>query len=349
MKYLKAAVFYGPKQLKLEERPIPSPKDREIVIKVDTSGLCPTDVKIYKYGSSSVKPPVILGHEFSGTVYSIGNKIEEFKEGDRVNVAADSYCGTCDMCKIGKENLCRDPLSFGYNVDGAHADYVLIPQRFVDKKGVFKAPDNVSLEITTLNEPLACVYHSLNQMGIAPDKKILIIGDGPMGLMHVFIAKLFGYTSITLAGLIDWKLKLGENLGATEVINSEKNRNLIEEAKKIAPEGFDQIVLSVVTSDLIKESLKIANKGGYVSIFAGVPSGSVTTNFDPNLIHYNEVSLIGSSGYTYSEYRKAFDIVVSHEYELSQLITHRFKLEEIKNAISEWEDKERSLKIMIKR
>jgi len=158
---VKAAVFYAPKQLKVEERPIPHPREREIVVKVDTSGLCPTDVKVYKYGSSLVKPPVVLGHEFSGTVYEVGDRVEEFREGDRVNVAADAYCGACDMCRIGKENLCRNPLSFGYNIDGAHAEYVLVPSRFIDNGGVLKVPANASLEVAALTEPLACAYHDM--------------------------------------------------------------------------------------------------------------------------------------------------------------------------------------------
>jgi L-iditol 2-dehydrogenase len=346
---LKAAVFYGPRDLRLEERDVPQVKDGEIVIKVDTSGLCPTDVKIYKSGSDSVKPPVVLGHEFAGTVHAIGSGVKGLKEGDRVNIPADAYCGSCLMCRSGKENLCTDPLSFGYQVDGAHADYVLIPKRFVDNGGVYKVPKNVSLEVISMAEPVACTYHDIIRLKVGPGKKLLVVGDGPMGLLHVLVAKAMGCDDITLAGLIDWKLKLGEEIGAKNVILSGSETKLQDEVKRVTPNGVDATALTVVTGELVPQALKATAKGGWVSIFAGVPKGDVMTTFEPNLIHYNEVSLIGSSGYTYPEYRKAFKIVLAHEPILARLVSHRFTLDKIIDAISIWGDKEKSLKIMIKR
>ena len=333
----------------MEERADPSAKEGEIVVKVDTSGLCPSDVKIYKSGSSSVKPPVVLGHEFAGNIQAIGKGVRGLKEGDRVNIPADAYCGKCQMCRSGKENLCTDPLAFGYQVDGAHADYIAIPRRFVDNGGVYKVPDGVSLEVMSMTEPVACSYHDIVGLRVGPGKKLLVVGDGPMGLMHVLAAKAVGCEDIALAGLIDWKLKLGEELGATTLIHSGSTTKLQDEVKKMAPDGVDATALTIVTSELVSQALSATIKGGYVSVFAGVPKGAVTTNFEPNLIHYNEVSLIGSSGYTYPEFRKAFEIVLSHGPELSKLVSHRFKLDEIMEAISVWEDKEKSLKIMITR
>ena len=346
---MKAAVFYAPRDLRLEERQVPSAKEGEIVVEVDTSGLCPTDVKIFKSGSSSVKPPVVLGHEFAGTVHEVGKGVEGLKEGDRVNIPADAYCGKCLMCRSGKENLCTDPLAFGYQVDGVHSDYVEVPRRFVDNGGVYKVPNGASMEVFSMTEPVACSYHDISALRVGPGKKLLVVGDGPMGLMHVVAAKACGCDDITLAGLIDWKLKLGEELGARHVIRSGASTNLPDEVKKSNPDGVDATALTIVTGDLVPQAINATSKGGYVSVFAGVPKGAVVTTFEPNLIHYNEVSLVGSSGYTYPEFKKAFEIVRSNQPALAKLVSQRFTLEKIMDAISLWEDKEKSLKIMIKR
>jgi len=347
--FLKAAVFYGPGKLILEERSIPQPSLGEIVVKVDTSGLCPTDVKIYKFGSQNVKIPIVLGHEFSGKIYSLPSDIISFKEGERVVIPADAYCGKCLMCISSKENLCFDTISFGYQIDGAHAEYVLIPKRFLDRGGVFKVPENISLEIMSMTEPLACAVHDIKLMKIDPSKRLLVVGDGPMGLLHVLVAKNFGCSEIVVVGLFDWKLKLASELGATHTINSQEIKDVKKEIKSLYQEGVDACALTVVTKDTIVQSLGSTIKGGYVSIFAGVPKDSVYTTLDPNIIHYNEISLIGSSGYTYEDFRIAFKIAINNESKLSRLVPHRFRLDDIHDAITAWEDKERSLKILLKR
>jgi L-iditol 2-dehydrogenase len=343
---MRAAVFHGIGDLRLEEREIPKPKEGEVVVKVDTSGLCPTDVRIYKFGSSLVKPPIVLGHEFSGSVYSIGALVD-IQEGVKVNVAADAYCGVCPMCQSGYENLCSQPLSFGYNVDGAHADYVLIPKRFVKKGLLFKVPNHIPMEEAAMTEPFACVMHSIKVSGTIFEKNVAIIGDGPMGILHALAAKLYGANEIILVGLTDWKLKLGEFFGASRIINA-KEHNVVESIGEYCKNGVDVTILTVVNSETFTEALKITRKRGYIIIFAGIPKGS-TFSFDPNEIHYNEISIMGSSGYTYKEYEEAFNLIANKNLQLSRLISHQFELSQIREAISKWEDKENSLKIILKR
>jgi L-iditol 2-dehydrogenase len=155
--------------------------------------------------------------------------------------------------------------------------------------------------------------------------------------------------SLLVVGLFDWKLKLASELGATHTINSQEIKDVKKEIKSLYQEGVDACALTVVTKDTIVQSLGSTIKGGYVSIFAGVPKDSVYTTLDPNIIHYNEISLIGSSGYTYEDFRIAFKIAINNESKLSRLVPHRFRLDDIHDAITAWEDKERSLKILLKR
>jgi len=347
---LKAAILYKPLSLEVKEIDIPQPKPGELVIKVDTSGLCPSDVKVYKYGGHNVKYPVILGHEVSGVVYSIGEGVEGFKKNDRVIVAADAFCGRCKMCRTGRENLCENPLSLGYNVDGAHADYMLVPRRFIERGGVIKVPDWMPLEPMAMTEPLACAIHSLNMMNVHYDDEVLIIGDGPMSLLHVTAAKAFGISKIAVIGIIDWKLKIAESLGATHTYyNSPDIEKTIENVKKDFPNGFAGISVTVVNEQTVNEALKLSSKGGRVVIFAGLPSNNSKYMIDSNIIHYNEIDLTGSSGYTYYEFELAYRLLLKEHESAMKIVTHKFKLEDIHEAIKAWDDKNSSSKILLKR
>ncbi len=344
---MKAAVFYAPNDLRIDDKEIPRPGRSEIVLKVEASGLCPTDVKIFRNGSSSVKPPVTLGHEFAGTVHEVGSDVEGVNENDRVNIPADAFCGVCRMCRTGHENVCEQMVSFGYNVNGGHADFVLVPKRFIDLRGIFSLPPNVDFETGSMIEPLACSLNTIDTMGTAPGKTVVVIGDGPMGLLHVALAKVYGADRIVLVGLIDWKLKLGQDIGATNLLNAKGDVvNGVLDITKGA--GADIVVVTAVMQDTIVQGLKMASRRGFISIFGGTPKG-VTVQFEPNLIHYNETFLTGHSGYTYAHYAKAAHIAASGKIPLSKLITHRFKLAQIHEAIKVWDDKEKSMKIMLGR
>jgi len=344
---MKAAVFYGPNDLRLEDKEIPKAGKDEVVVKVEASGLCPSEVRIYRNGSPSVKPPVTLGHEFAGQVYEVDSHVGSVKPRDRVNIPADAYCGKCRMCIRGHENICEQNLTFGYNADGAHADYVLIPRRFVDRGGIFPLPSHLDIEEALMTEPVACSLNTIETLGTGPGKTVTIIGDGPMGLLHVGLAKIYGADKVVLIGLIDWKLKLGQELGATDLVDAkgEPVKGVLEATNGI---GSDIVVITAVTPETIVQGLKMAARHGYVSIFGGTPTG-VTSQLEPNIIHYNELILTGNSGYTYAHYKTAAKIVASHMIPLKKLVTHRFKLERIHDAIKAWDDKEKSMKIILTR
>jgi len=344
---VRAAVFYGPNDLRVEEREIPVPRKSEIVIRIEVSGLCPSDVRIYRYGSSLVKPPVIMGHEFVGRVHEVGFDVQGIEEKARVNVAPDAYCGRCRMCRSGHENACENDLGFGYNLDGAHADYVVVPQRFVERGGVFPLADHADMEEVSMTEPLACSLNTIDSLGVKPGKTVTVIGDGPMGLLHVGLAQLYGADKIILIGLVDWKMELGRTLGATRVVNG-KGDTVKEVFDATGGVGSDIVVVTAVLPQTIADALRMVSRHGYVSIFGGTPKG-VKAEIEPNLIHYNEAFLTGNYGYTYEQYVKAAKIVTSKKIPLKKLITHRFKLQEIHGAIDAWDDKEKSMKIMLTR
>jgi L-iditol 2-dehydrogenase len=251
------------------------------------------------------------------------------------------------MCRDHHENLCEKPIAFGYQVNGAHADYVLIPKRFVDRGVVFPLLPSVDLEEASMTEPLACSLNTIETLGVRPGKTVAVIGDGPMGLLHINLAKLYGADRIILVGLVDWKLKLGQELGATHLISAREDT---VKATLAATEGAgaDIVIVTAVMKDTIVQGLKMASKRGYVSIFGGTPRG-VAVQFEPNLIHYNETFLTGNSAYTYAQYVSAGRLIASGKVEPKKLVTHHFELSQIHDAIKMWDDKEKSMKIMLTR
>jgi len=232
-------------------------------------------------------------------------------------------------------------------VNGAHADYVLVPKRFVDRGVVFPLLPNVGFEEASMTEPLACSLNTIETLGTGPGKTIVVIGDGPMGLLHVSLAKLYGADQIILVGLVDWKLKLGQELGATHLLSA-KDDTVKTVLDVTEGKGADIVVVTAVMQDTIVQGLKMASRRGYVSIFGGTPKG-VTVQFEPNLIHYNETFLTGNSAYTYAHYTSAARIIASGKVQLKKLITHHFRLDQILDAIKVWDDKEKSMKIMLTR
>jgi L-iditol 2-dehydrogenase len=344
---MKAAVFYAPNDLRLEERDIPKPGKNEVLVKVEVSGLCPSDVRIFRNGSSSVKPPITLGHEFAGTVQEIGENVDSVRIEDRITLPADAYCGNCRMCRAGHENVCERNMTFGYNIEGVHADYAIVPNRFVERGGIFQLPSSVGFEEASMTEPLACSLNTIETMGTTPDKTVTVIGDGPMGLLHVGLARVYGASKIILVGLVDWKLKLGQALGATNAVNAKEDsvKRVLELTNGV---GSDIVVVTVVKPSTIAQGLQMAARRGRVTIFGGTPKG-VMAQFEPNMIHYNELFLTGNSGYTYSQYSTAFKIMTASKISLDMLVTHRFNLSKIHDAIKVWDDKENSMKIMLTR
>jgi len=324
-----AARYFGPNQMRLETVEVNEPRGRELVVRVRRTGVCASDMRIFQVGSSSVKPPVTLGHEVSGDVVSVGDQVTEFKPGDRVCVAPDLYCGECVPCRSGAENLCEKTVTLGYNLDGGYSEYLKVPHEFLDKRMVYKLPDQMTYDEAALVEPLSCCYHGLNRAHVSSEAKVLVVGDGPIGMMHLLLAKLFG-SRVGMSGLIDRNLKLAGNLGADFTVNATtdpKQKILAETGGR----GADAVIVAVSSPAVVEQAMSFVSKRGVLIIFGGCPPGSKTV-IDPNQIHYGEVTVTGSANYTYADYGKCFNIVQEHRVQLEDIITARYPLQQIDSA-----------------
>jgi len=180
MSRMKAAVFYGVKDLRLEEVPLRKLRSDELLVKIHACGVCGTDVHIYEgaKGSATVYPPVVLGHEFSGEIVEIGNGVRQLKVGDRISVDPNIFCGQCHFCQKGNVHLCENLQAIGVTRNGGFAEYAIVPE-----KQAYKLPDNLSYEEGAMGEPVACCLHGIDLSGIKHGDKVLIVGAGTIGLL----------------------------------------------------------------------------------------------------------------------------------------------------------------------
>ncbi|MCK4818551.1 alcohol dehydrogenase catalytic domain-containing protein, partial [bacterium] len=219
---MRAAVYYGIKDIRLEEVQTPKINDREVLVKCRAAAICGTDLRIYNYGHSKIPAgkTVILGHELAGDVVDVGDKVAGIKKEMRVFIAPNIGCGKCYQCLQGFYHLCIDYEAIGLTYAGGFAEYVKIPERAVEQGTVLEIPKNLSYEEASLNEPISCVYNGYKRCPVKPGDIVLIIGAGPIGMMHIMMTKLAGASRIIVSEISDERLNQAESFGADVLLNS---------------------------------------------------------------------------------------------------------------------------------
>lgn len=346
---MKALVFQGPKNFIVKELPIPAFSEDELLIKVRFAGVCGTDNRIYE-GTKVIKAPRITGHEFSGVISGLGKKVKGFKIGDRVTVYPMIHCGKCYACKEGKTNICVNRTTIGYEIDGGFAQYVKIPKEAISCGNVLKIPKSVSDEIASISEPITAAYHGIDQAQLKEGQTFVIVGAGPIGLFHVQLSKTKKLGDLIVIEPREEKRKLALEMGAKCVIDP-----VNEDAKKIIFErtnqrGADAAIIDVGKESALEGSLDFMKKGGRIVIFAGLPVGS-KIKIDPNLIHYKELELVGSSSSSAKNQKEVFRLLEKGLINTNNIISGVFALEEwntafdmkanyigVKTIIDPWKD-----------
>ncbi|MBD5560727.1 MAG: zinc-dependent alcohol dehydrogenase family protein [Clostridia bacterium] len=213
----KAAVFQGQGQIRVEEREYPEPAGHEILVRVHFCGVCGTDVHIYEgdKGSADVDPPVVIGHEFSGEVAAVGDKVTRFRPGDRVTVDPNIYCGECYWCRHGRKQLCEQMQAYGVTMDGGFAEYALV----LDSQA-YRLPDNLSYAEGAMTEPTSCCLHGIDLTEIQAGETVMIVGCGNIGLIMIQLARLSGAAKIIGVDVAPDHLEMARQAGADILINS---------------------------------------------------------------------------------------------------------------------------------
>jgi L-iditol 2-dehydrogenase len=329
-KGLKTAVYYGPRDVRLEEKEVPKIGDKELLVRVHACGVCGTDVKTVMRGHPLIKPPTVLGHEIAGEIVSIGKHVKDHRIGERVVVAPYVPDGTCYYCLHGRYTLCTG-LYDQSPTPGGFAEFVKVPPNIVNK-GTLEIPNSVSYEEAALTEPLACCLHGIEECHINVGDCVAIVGDGPIGLMHLQLAKVKGATKVILSGQLNERLRLAEELGASVTINETEEDPIRKVMDETNNRGADAVIVAVGSVAAAEQGLKLVRKGGIVNLFGGFP-GRSELKLDPNLIHYSEVTVTGTFGFSHVTFARALQLISTRSVEMNKLITHRFKLDEVLTAI----------------
>jgi L-iditol 2-dehydrogenase len=332
---MKAAVFYGPNELKLEEVNKPEIDQYEVLVRVKASAVCGTDVRIYEgKKTKGVRTPSIIGHELVGTIEAVGAEVKDFFVGDRVGVMPVIPCGKCYYCLNGRENVCANRTAIGYEYDGGFAEYVRIPRTALNAGNLVKIPDHISFEQAVVTEPLACCLNGQRKANVKMGDVVVVIGGGPIGLMHVQLAKITGAKSVILSEPIDHRREKGLIAGANYAIDPTKES--LEDLVLSQTDGLgaDVVIMAIGVPFLVNSSANLLKKGGTLNLFAGFTKG-VLSEIDPNVIHYNEININGTSALTRADYHKSLSLIASGQINTEVITTTGYSLEDIEQAIAD--------------
>jgi L-iditol 2-dehydrogenase len=328
---MKAVVFLDPGRIELQTYPIPSISPDEMLVRVKAAAICGTDVRIYKgLKTRGVRTPSTLGHEFSGEVAEVGAKVEAFRVGDAVAISPLIPCGNCDACRRGMENVCIQRAAFGYEYDGAFAEYIKIPASSIRAGGVIKLEHSVPFIEACLAEPLSCCIHGLKRMSFKQDESLLVLGVGPIGLMHVKLASRAGSPLIVVSDPIEERRNQALASGAHLALDPDEEELVESILNATAGIGIDKVVHAVSKVQLIGQVLSALRRGGAVNLF----SGSGMAEIDANQIHYRELSLIGSSAAEIGDFSQAVELISTRAVDVRDMITDVYPLDEFETALA---------------
>ena len=327
--------FYAPEDLRLEEVPEPTCGTGEVKIRVKNCSTCGTDVKIRKNGHQNLTPPRIIGHEIAGEVVEVGSGVAgDWKPGDRVQVIAAVPCGKCHECRKGWMAVCQNQTSVGYQYDGGFAEYMIVPQEVLAVDGMNRIPDGVGFAEASAAEPFACAINAQEQLGIEPGDDVVIFGAGPIGCMHVRIARgVHRAGRVILVDINSERLKMSADAVQPDVVINASEVNIVEEILKLTDgRGADVIITATPANITQEQAVSMAARNGRISFFGGLPKTNPTITLDSNLVHYRQLHIHGANGSAPEHNRRALDYIASGEVPVADLITRRIKLRDVLDA-----------------
>jgi L-iditol 2-dehydrogenase len=329
---MKAAVYRGVNDVRLEEVPVPEIGRGEILVRVHTSGICGTDLKKIATGSHSA--PRIFGHETSGVVARVGEDVLKFSVGDRVMVFHHIPCRECFYCRAKTFAQCETYKKVGCTAGfepsgGGFAEYVRVMDWIVDK-GTVPIPDGVSFEQACFVEPVNTCMKGIETLRLIPGETVMVIGQGPIGLILAVLAKKVGVRVIT-SDLYPSRLTISRRLGLDETIDASQADTVRVIREMTEGRGADAVILAVAGSSLIRSAMDATRPGGRVLLFAQTVRGEAT--IDPAAVCVDEKTLLGSYSASVDLQEQSVKFVMNREMDLEQLISHRFPLSESVEAL----------------
>jgi L-iditol 2-dehydrogenase len=320
---MEIAICDGPQQIRLERRPVEALGPADVLVRIAYCGVCPWDVRAYNGLSSSVRYPLQLGHEVAGEVAGLGADVRGCAVGDRVAVDVIRRCGVCRACRRGFENMCAQADSSR----GGFAEYIVMPA-----KNVYRLRDGTKLIEASLAEPLACVVRGQRRVSVATGDTALVMGCGPLGLLHIQALRASGARVIG-ADLLDRRLEVARHVGADVTVNPDQQNLSQIVAAETDGAGVDVAIVAVSQLEAARQALPQLGGGGRLLLFAGIyPRAELV--LDPNLIHYRELLVTGTSDYAPAEFAAALRLIQDGIVQTAPLISQVYPLTEVMQALA---------------
>jgi L-iditol 2-dehydrogenase len=329
---MKAGILEKIEYLAVKEVPDPRVEEGSVLIKVKVCSICGTDLRIYHYGDPRVKLPQILGHEIAGEVETVGEGVTNYRAGDRVAITPRIACGECFYCRKGQHIYCQNSRTFGYQLPGGYAEYLLVPSRGVQFGVLNRVADTLSFKEASLAEPLSCCLRAQKALRVSRGDTVVVIGGGPVGMMHCRVAKANNAGKVILVERDTRRLEKVNLAPIDGIVDSAKSDSEAEISALTEGRKADVVIVACSSAQAQEQSLLLAGRGGRIDFFAGLPPGQSNISIDSNVIHYHEVSVQGSHGSTPHDTREALDMLARKALDVSDLITHTFPLDSIEEA-----------------
>ena len=330
-KMMKAVVYHGQMDVRVDSVPVPACGEGGLLVKVDACAVCGSDMKAYLSGNPRMKPPIVMGHEFSGVV--VEAKADGFEVGGRVVMATSISCGTCLYCQRGWNNICANiqPMGFGYH--GGMAEYVAIPELALRNGHVIKVPAHVNPVHACLAEPVSCAVNSCENSQVAAGDTVLVMGAGPMGILNALVARQYGAKQVILSEVNPARLAQGAAFGFDRLVNP-GTEDLGAVVKELTGGyGADVAIVAAPAAAPQEQALELVRRRGTVCLFASLPHDKRMITIDSRLLHYGELRVVGTSDSTPAHVRKAVEILGNPGFPAGKIVSHLLTLDGFKDAI----------------
>jgi L-iditol 2-dehydrogenase len=330
---MRAVVFHGQEDVRVERIPVPPCGAEELRVRVEACAICGSDLKTYHSGNPRMKPPMTIGHEFTGVVETVGASVRGFTPGERIVMATSIACGECAYCRKGWTNLCVSLTPMGFSYPGGMAEYVVVPPLGVRNGHVVKVPPGLEPRHACLAEPVSCAVNAAEILAIGPGDTVVVIGAGPLGIMNLFVARELGAARTILAQRAGRRLELARQFDCDRLVDmtGEDLGEVVRE--ETGGLGADVVIVAAPAADVQAQAVNLVRKRGRVSLFASLPVGRNILEVDSRKIHYGELAIYGASDSTARHVARALEILQKASFPRKALASHVLPFEDFHRAI----------------
>ena len=331
---MKAVVLKQPGEFVVEEIQKPECPERGLLLKVSYCGLCGSDLRTLFSGHRNVKLPAVIGHEVSGVIEAVGAQYRgEYAPGDKLAVAPNVYCGKCGFCRMGRHEYCESIRELAQQWPGGFAEYMAIPPEALENGTIQRVPEGLAMEHACVAEPPSSCINAQEKLNVQLGDTVLIIGAGPIGSIHICVARARGARRIYIADVNGERLEMTKRFGPDGIINSSEV-NLVEEIRRLTGGAGPDVVITANPVAVTQiQAVEAARKGGRIAFFGGLPHGNSQVQIDTNLIHYKGLTVIGTTGFAPRHHIRSLELMEEGKIPGDKLVTHILPLDSFSEGV----------------